>query len=69
MSPWMNGETADIVYHDKDRHLTKKLISAGHQKLRKFSGTKPQYFIEVKTTINDFKSDFYMNGGQYARVR
>lgn len=69
MPHWRGNETADIVYHDKSRSLTKILITGGHLKLRNFSGQRPRYFIEVKATRYHFEKDFYISGAQYRMVR
>jgi hypothetical protein len=45
------------------------LIGKGYLEEREWRGEKPEYFIEVKTTmLNNFGAPFYVSKWQYRRV-
>ncbi|KAI3539090.1 hypothetical protein CABS03_05371 [Colletotrichum abscissum] len=60
VTPWEGQETADIVYDDRFGVLTEILIGKGYLERTKWTGKKPQYLIEVKTTPGDAARPFFM---------
>ncbi|KAM0239528.1 hypothetical protein ACHAP5_008251 [Fusarium lateritium] len=68
LSQWCNRETADLVYIDSLGRLTNTLIDAGILTGDGWSGKRPKYYFEVKTTTGHCKTPFYMSGKQYRLV-
>lgn len=69
LEPWDGAETSDIFYSDESGVLTTAFIGKGYLE-ETWRGEKPDYFIEVKTTMsNNFETPFYLNKYQYSRVR
>ncbi|KAK1503613.1 hypothetical protein CABS01_09002 [Colletotrichum abscissum] len=69
VTPWEGQETADIVYDDRFGVLTEILIGKGYLERTKWTGKKPQYLIEVKTTPGDAARPFFVSKYQYNRMR
>ncbi|KAH7148325.1 hypothetical protein EDB81DRAFT_932665 [Dactylonectria macrodidyma] len=69
MSAWKGGETADLVYHDKDRVLTELLIKQGYLEGPGWLKKVPRYFIEVKCTTGKASTLFYISKSQYKRMQ
>ncbi|KAF5266386.1 hypothetical protein FOXYS1_2775 [Fusarium oxysporum] len=65
LSQWFSRETADLVYVDSLGRLTNTLIDAGILTGDGWSGKRPRYYLEVKTTTGPCKTPFYMSGNQY----
>ncbi|KAF4446685.1 hypothetical protein F53441_9727 [Fusarium austroafricanum] len=65
LAPWPNRETADLVYLDTEGKLTDTLIDANILSPGEWTGKRPRYCIEVKTTTGPCKTPFYMSGNQY----
>lgn len=65
---WDEPETSDIVYSDISGVLTGLLIDRGYLSRDLWENAKPQYFIEVKTTVSSYDTPFYMSKAQYTRV-
>jgi hypothetical protein len=69
LEPWNGAETSDIFYSDESGVLTTLFIQKGYLD-ETWKGEKPEYFIEIKTTMSDnFKTPFYLSKYQYSRVR
>ncbi|KAM0415352.1 hypothetical protein ACHAPD_006548 [Fusarium lateritium] len=66
MLPWNGQETADIVYFDRGRELTRHLVEK-RQLGPEWLGVKPLYLIEVKSTTGDSRTPFYMSKRQYQK--
>jgi hypothetical protein len=67
MPPWNGQETADIVYFDRGRELTRHLVEK-RQLRPEWLGLKPWYLIEVKSTTGDSRTPFYLSKRQYEKV-
>ncbi|KAM0492979.1 hypothetical protein ACHAP8_009508 [Fusarium lateritium] len=67
MLPWNGQETADIVYFDRKQELTRHLVEK-RQLGPEWLGVKPLYLIEVKSTIGDSRTPFYMSKRQYQKM-
>lgn len=67
MPAWTGQETADIVYFDRGRGLTKHLVGKG-QLGPSWLNVKPLYLIEVKSTTGDRRTPFYMSKRQYQKM-
>ena len=67
MEPWNGRETADIVYEDTESVLTRALNSLGYLPDR-MRGSRPKYYLEVKTTTNESDTRFFMSSGEYKLV-
>lgn len=61
-------EQADIIFDDKNGYFTEYLIDKLYLEEARFRGAKPKYFIEVKSTLKDCKTKFYMSKSQYTLV-
>ena len=61
-------EQADIIFDDKDGDFTEYLIDKLYLDKARFRGAKPKYFIEVKSTLKECKTKFYMSKSQYGLV-
>jgi hypothetical protein len=61
-------EQADIIFDDKDGDFTEYLIDKLYLDEARFSGAKPKYFIEVKSTLKECKTKLYMSKSQYGLV-
>lgn len=68
LSHWSSRETADLVYVDSLGQLTNTLMDAGILTRDEWSGKRPKYYFEVKTTTGPSKTPFYMSGNQYRLV-
>lgn len=69
MPHWTGQETADITYADVDGALTALLIEKGYLSAGQWSGARPHYYIEVKTTVNAaLETPFFLSSHQYTRV-
>lgn len=68
LEPWNGTETADLTYNDVQGELTPLLIECGYLREEEWSGARPQYFLEVKTTTGPAQNAFYMSKHQYRRV-
>jgi hypothetical protein len=69
LEPWDGAETSDIFYSDESGVLTTAFIEKGYLE-ETWRGEKPDYFIEVKTTMsNNFETPFHLSKYQYSRVR
>ncbi|KAI6760419.1 hypothetical protein HG530_009279 [Fusarium avenaceum] len=62
---WSCRETADLVYTDCEGQLTNTLVEASILTGDEWTGKRPKYYIEVKTTSGPCKTPFYMSGNQY----
>ncbi|KAM0193768.1 hypothetical protein ACHAPI_007418 [Fusarium lateritium] len=62
---WSSRETVDLVYVDSLGRLINILIDAGILTGDGWSGKRPKYYFEVKTTTGHYKIPFYMSGNQY----
>lgn len=67
LQPWNGVETADFVYTDSESVFTHFLVEKGFLPLS-WNAARPQYYIEVKSTVSAFKTPFYMSKGQFRRV-
>ncbi|KAL4899989.1 hypothetical protein BDW74DRAFT_171075 [Aspergillus multicolor] len=65
MESWNGQETADITYVDTAGVLTTLLIEKGYLAPAAWSGARPYYYLEVKTTTSCMETPFYMSGSQY----
>lgn len=68
MQPWQGRETADFTYTDTAGVFTSLLIEKGYLSPDVWTGKRPQYFIEVKSTTASWDTPFYMSKHQYKRV-
>ena len=68
LSHWSRRETADLVYVDSSGQLTNTLLDSGILTDVEWSGKRPTYYFEVKTTTGPCKTPFYMSGNQYRLV-
>lgn len=69
MQPWHGRETADITYEDQDGDLTDLLINKGYLAEEEWGDRKPQYYIEVKSTVGVCSTPFYMSDSQYHKMK
>ncbi|KAF1938515.1 hypothetical protein EJ02DRAFT_457780 [Clathrospora elynae] len=78
MPSWIGSETADIVYTDRDGCLTRWLrrnCTGGFpdeiddDDEADFGEEPIKYFLEVKSTLGDRGSRFFLSGGQYRRMQ
>ncbi|KAH8698523.1 hypothetical protein BGW36DRAFT_376264 [Talaromyces proteolyticus] len=65
LSPWRGVETADITYDDTESILTNFLVDKGYLNTSDWSGKRPRYFLEVKSTTGPCENAFYMSRSQY----
>ncbi|KAI1467613.1 uncharacterized protein F4812DRAFT_471586 [Daldinia caldariorum] len=68
MPIWSGIETSDLEYEDVDSRLTSVLISKGHLNSG-WRGSRPKYYIEVKTTPGDRDTPFFMSDAQYRKMK
>ncbi|GFF84697.1 conserved hypothetical protein [Aspergillus udagawae] len=68
LEPWNGRETADITYSDREGTLTALLINKGYLDAT-WTGARPHYLLEIKTTTSSWETPFYMSKYQYERVR
>ncbi|EAW19928.1 uncharacterized protein NFIA_095480 [Aspergillus fischeri NRRL 181] len=68
LEPWNGRETADITYSDREGILTALFIDKGYLDAT-WTGARPHYFLEIKTTTSSWDTPFYMSRYQYERVR
>lgn len=68
LAPWLGRETSDIVYEDTRSKLTAVLIDKGYLIRSIWQGKTPKYYIEVKTTTEQWDEPFYVSASQYERV-
>lgn len=68
MQPWQGMETADFRYTDTNGTLTSFLINKGYLRSNVWSGKRPEYYLEVKSTSGPCETAFYMSKYQYKRV-
>lgn len=68
MAPWTGRETSDITYMDTNGILTELLINEDYLDQDTWLGKRPNYFIEVKATLQSCETPFYMSKAQYQRV-
>ncbi|KAI0189712.1 hypothetical protein EV127DRAFT_495663 [Xylaria flabelliformis] len=69
MVAWSGVETADLVYPDVKGALTDRLIKGGYLNKKLWTGRKPTYDIEVKTTPGGCGTPFFMSNSQYQRMQ
>ena len=69
MADWTGPETADIVYWDEgpDYRLSNTLQDYLPQMCLQ-QGAKIKYYLEVKTTTDDWNNRFFMSKAQVRRV-
>lgn len=65
---WNGAETSDFVFPDDKGTLTDRLIDQGFLDRQQWAGQKPEYYIEVKSTLSQRNREFYMSSNQYKRV-
>ncbi|GFF32149.1 conserved hypothetical protein [Aspergillus udagawae] len=68
LEPWNGRETADITYSDREGILTALFIDKGYLDAT-WTGARPHYFLEIKTTTSSWETPFYMSRYQYERMR
>lgn len=68
MRSWDERETSDIVYRDTGSRLTRLLIRLGYLDII-WTGSEPEYLIEVKTTTGNCADRFFMSHNQYNLVQ
>ncbi|KAF4212811.1 hypothetical protein CNMCM5878_000675 [Aspergillus fumigatiaffinis] len=68
LEPWNGRETADITYSDTEGTLTALLIDKGYLDAT-WTGARPHYFLEIKTTTSSWDTPFYMSRYQYERMQ
>ena len=70
LKPWYGRETADIVYSDIGAWFTKELVDYEFLPDNTVYDYRvpPTYYIEVKTTIGECDSVFFMSKAQVQRV-
>jgi hypothetical protein len=67
MQAWDGPEASDLFYNDVSGGLT--LIGKGYLGKREWRGEKPEYFIEVETTmLNNFGAASHVSKWQYRKV-
>ncbi|KAI0850576.1 hypothetical protein F5Y00DRAFT_232702 [Daldinia vernicosa] len=67
MGSWSGIETSDIEYKDDNNKLTEVLISKGLLS-SEWRGSRPKYYIEVKTTPGGRDTPFFMSDAQYHKM-
>ncbi|KAI1655267.1 hypothetical protein F4813DRAFT_186285 [Daldinia decipiens] len=67
MSSWSGIETSDLEYKDDSSKLTAILISKGLLS-SSWRGSRPMYYIEVKTTPGGRDAPFFMSDTQYHKM-
>ncbi|GFF57726.1 hypothetical protein IFM61392_07789 [Aspergillus lentulus] len=68
LEPWNGRETADITYSDGEGILTALLIDKGYLDAT-WTGARPYYSLEIKTTTSSWDTPFYMSRYQYERMQ
>ncbi|KIW01104.1 uncharacterized protein PV09_07391 [Verruconis gallopava] len=68
MMPWTGTESSDIVYNDGEGALTNLLIDRGYLDVRLWRGGRPRYHIEVKATIGENETPFYVSQSQFTMM-
>lgn len=68
IQPWQGMETADFRYTDATGTLTSFLIDTGYLRSNIWSGKRPEYYFEIKSTTGPCENAFYMSKYQYERV-
>jgi len=58
-------ETTDIIYDDIDGNFTNLLIENGYLSRDIWTDQRPYYYIEVKATINELQTPFFVSHYQY----
>jgi hypothetical protein len=69
LDSWSGVETADITYYDSESILTNFLVDKGYLNGSEWSGKRPRYFLEVKSTTGPCENAFFMSGSQYELVK
>ncbi|KAI1651515.1 uncharacterized protein F4817DRAFT_356018 [Daldinia loculata] len=67
MGGWSGIETSDLEYQDYSSKLTAILISKGLLS-SSWRGSRPKYYIEVKTTPGGRDTPFFMSDAQYHKM-
>ncbi|KAI0110180.1 hypothetical protein F4814DRAFT_394641 [Daldinia grandis] len=67
MNSWSGIETSDLEYKDDSSKLTAILVSKGLL-LSSWLGSRPKYYIEVKTTPGGRDTPFFMSDAQYHKM-
>ncbi len=67
MPSWVGTEGADLEYEDEEGILTDALVEKRYL-TDEYSGRRPRYYLEVKTTPGHLDSPFFMSGAQYQKV-
>ena len=65
---WEGAETADIIYQDTKGDFTNHLIDNGYLDGKLWRGQRPEYLIEVKSSLSNTNKEFYLSSNQYERV-
>ncbi|KAK5657900.1 hypothetical protein OQA88_2449 [Cercophora sp. LCS_1] len=69
MISWGGGvEVSDLQYADTSGLFTTLLIEKGHLPSAKWTGKRPSYYFEVKSTPRGCNEPFYMGGAQYKKM-
>lgn len=69
LQAWDGSESSDLFYSDVSGALTALMIAKGYLEEREWRGERPEYYIEVKTTMsNSVETPFYLSKWQYTRV-
>ncbi|KAF2797582.1 hypothetical protein K505DRAFT_372354 [Melanomma pulvis-pyrius CBS 109.77] len=66
---WTERETADIVFPDEHGALTYLLIQNGYLDYNLWYNQRPEYLIEVKSSLSDKNKEFYLSSDQYRRMQ
>ena len=68
IQPWRGSETSDFRYTDSSGTLTSMLIDKGYLRSNIWSGKRPEYYLEIKSTTGPCENPFYMSKYQYQTV-
>ncbi|KAI9933658.1 hypothetical protein MW887_008131 [Aspergillus wentii] len=69
MESWNGRETSDITYTDHEGVLTSLLIEKNYLCPDAWTGRRPRYYLEVKSTTSSWDTPFYMSKNQYERMQ
>ncbi|OJJ33410.1 hypothetical protein ASPWEDRAFT_185791 [Aspergillus wentii DTO 134E9] len=69
MGSWNGRETLDITYTDHEGVLTSLLIEKNYLCPDAWTGRRPRYYLEVKSTTSSWDAPFYMSKNQYERMQ
>ena len=65
ISDYTAREKSDITYDDSEGSLTQLFLDKGLAEVASWLAAPPKYYLEVKTTTEEYYAPFYISKGQY----